>query len=265
MKETKSQLWLEKTLGFKGFIEYIHNAELMITTIKPLTSIPYTLTINKTERFVLLEPTKVLFGKPCWSLQKGYPLSIRMKMVQTNFPILVKDNTENEILEKETLLKNTIDVIKDSNINETIEKSIVKKEIDELNIDIFDLDKINEYIESYQLNGKKAINSKTKQYTKGFNEFLKEKLESEKDTILSIESERIDKIVLEKAIIPMYHTSQDFQTYTQSGYNEVVLGKHKITINQVVLYVLSILLTIFVCYSVFSNIYNAEINSLKGI
>ena len=249
------KLWMEKGLGFAGFVKYIYNAELMLCTIRPLVKIPKTLSVNNKERFVLLEPTESLFGKPCWWIQNGYPLSIKAKMYQTNFPIMVN----NTITEKE----NVITILKEQKINESISKTIKANENDDIeNIDIIEPEKINNWIKEYQITGKKALNNRTKRYSLGFNEFLKIKLENEKDTKLSFDDSNLERIVLEKVFLPMYHTSTDFQTYTQSGYAESNLSRKKITINQVVLYTLSLLLDGFIVYTIVNSIYRAKYGEL---
>lgn len=260
MSETvgKGKNWIEKMFGYKGFVKYIHNAELMITTLKPLAKIPYTITINKTERFVLLKPAETIFGKPCYWLLKGYPLSITCKMLQTTNPIIA--NESNNV---EKLINTNIDYIKGFDSNEVLKKDIVKKEIDNMDIDLISSEQIKAWIDMYESKGSKAITGKSKKFTKGFSEFVKLQLKNTKEIQFDYNPKNIEALVLEKLVIPMFHTSQDFQTFTQSGYNRVALASKNITVNQALVYILSIALTGFITFT-FTNWWHLSQNSVGG-
>lgn len=240
-KLEKQKEWMEKSLAFKGFLKYTYDTNLNMSIIKPLTHIPYTITINKKERFVLLEPCETLFGKPLYWVMAGYPLTLRRRVYQTTNPILIDD--------KVVYKRDEIEVIPLENQKELLRKYIAKDK-DNLNIDIIEPEVIIKLKKEFELKGKKAFDSKSNQYTSQFQKFLKENL---KDSDLDFGYNDLkEQIVLEKVEIPLFHTSQDFQTFTQSGYCNTILNKKFLSVNQILIFILTIICTILITYTLTS-------------
>ena len=80
----KAKNWLDKTLGFKGYVLYIWNSELMITSLKPLSinNLP-----ASSERFPLRQINNTGASLPCSSRPTPPSITLRTSVRKCGFTV----------------------------------------------------------------------------------------------------------------------------------------------------------------------------------